>query len=199
MGPCRGTFKRWYYDTKTKQCREFYFGGCRGNSNNFIKYEDCDKRCQQRDVGNRSQPGDIFLNDQFRNALDVLVKKRKKDTADNMNDGFIEIEEQKAVVHKLEMEKESALESGADFNEGRLQAAVKKLMMMEKHRMMDKQMMVFKQKQRMMARQRMESQQLQQKMMMNKMINYQPRKMNDTITEVSDSFNHRRLQQDKSK
>ena len=164
MGPCRGTFKRWYYDNHTKQCREFYFGGCRGNSNNFIKYEDCDRRCQQRDDRKRTQPSDIFLNDQFRNALDVLVKKRKKDTANNMNDAFIEIEEQKAVVQKLEMEKKAAMEAGRGFEEGKLQAAVKKLMMMEKHRMMDKQMMVFKQKQRMMALKRMETGQLKETM-----------------------------------
>ena len=190
VGPCRGTFKRWYYDTKTKQCREFYFGGCRGNSNNFIKYEDCDRRCQQRDFRNRNQQRDIFQNDQFTKALDVLAKKRKKDTANNMNDAFIEIEEQKAVVQKLEMEQQSAREAGQAFDEGRLQAAVKKLMMMEKHRMMDKQMMVFKQKQRMMAARRMETEELQKRMMMNKMTNYEPNNVTMSINEVNNNWSH---------
>ena len=184
VGPCRGTFKRWYYDTNSRQCREFFFGGCRGNSNNFIKYEDCDKRCQQRDVGNRNQPKDIFQNDQFRNALDVLVKKRRKASADNMNDAFFEIEEQKAVVQKLEMEKKIAMDAGEDFDDGVLQAAVKKLMMMD--RMRGKQVMMTKQ--RMMAKQRMETEQLQQRQMRNKMRNYGPQpdiNTNVTLTQVS--------------
>ena len=182
VGPCRGTFKRWYYDNNSKQCREFFFGGCRGNSNNFIKYEDCDKRCQQRDVGTRNQQKETFQNDQFRNALDVLVKKRRKASANNMNDAFIEIEEQKAVVQKLEMEKKNALEAGEDFDDGGLQAAMKKLMMME--RMRDKQVMMSKQ--RMMAKQRMETEERQQRTMRNNMRNYEPgNNTNVTITEVS--------------
>ena len=182
VGPCRGTFKRWYYDTNSKQCREFFFGGCRGNSNNFIKYEDCDKRCQQRDVGNRNQAKEIFQNDQFRNALDVLVKRRRKASANSMNDAFIEIEEQKAVVQKLEMEKQIALDAGEDFDDEGLEAAMKKLMMME--RMKDKQVMMSKQ--RMMAKQRMETEQRQQRMMRNKMRNQDEPVIsrNITLTEV---------------
>ena len=182
VGPCRGTFKRWYYDNNSKQCREFFFGGCRGNSNNFIKYEDCDKRCQQRDVGKISQQTEIFQNDQFRNALDVLVKKRRKASANNMNDAFIEIEEQKAVVQRLEMEKKNAMNVGKEFDDGALQAAVKKLMMMD--RMRDKGVLMLKQ--RMMAKQRMETEQLQQSMMRNKMRNYKPgNNLNVTLTQVS--------------
>ena len=56
------------------------------------------------------------------------------------------------MVQRLE-EEEAA--SGSEFSRvEELEAAKKKLMMMEKHRMMSKQMMMFKQKQAMMARQR---------------------------------------------
>ena len=152
VGPCRGAFRRWYYDNKSKQCREFSFGGCRGNSNNFIKYEDCVRRCHHE---RRDQYHDIYLNDEFRSALDVLVKKRREDTAENMNQGFMEIEEQRQVVEKLEQEERESVESGTVFTRwSELEAAKKKLMMMEKHRMMNKQMMMFKQKQMMMAQQK---------------------------------------------
>jgi len=155
VGPCRGTFKRWYYDVKTKQCQEFYFGGCRGNSNNFMKYEDCVKRCHAEADDEEYQVEDMYLNDQFRNALDVLVKKRRHDTAENMNEGFVEIEEQRQVIQRLEEEEKNAAASGTKFHrKDELNAAKKKLMMMEKHRMMNKQMMLFKQKQMMMAKQK---------------------------------------------
>ena len=86
MGPCRGTFKRWYYDPRTQRCQEFYFGGCRGNSNNFIKHEDCVKRCHEPGTQHQHQQQegeDVFLNDEFRSALDVLVKQRRRETAES--------------------------------------------------------------------------------------------------------------------
>ena len=78
--------------------QEFYFGGCRGNSNNFISYEICAKRCHKEDFqGVQADSGDVLLNDDFRDALDILVKKRRRDRAEGMNQGFMEIEEQRQV------------------------------------------------------------------------------------------------------
>jgi len=169
IGPCRGAFKRWYFDSKTGTCQEFYFGGCRGNSNNFIQHEDCVQRCSQHSSG-MEKIEDMYLNDGFKNALDVLVKKRMDDRSEGMNEGFIEIEEQKQVLQKLENEQKAAEAAGKQFlKTGELMAAQKKLMMMEKRMMMDKQMMMFKQKQMMMAKQRMMQEQKQKMMMLGQL------------------------------
>ncbi|KAK7086885.1 Spondin-1 [Halocaridina rubra] len=45
MGPCRGRFRRWYFDTISQSCKEFSYGGCRGNRNNFESYDECQLMC----------------------------------------------------------------------------------------------------------------------------------------------------------
>ena len=154
-----------YFDTKTGVCQEFYFGGCRGNSNNFMKYEDCEKRCSKQSFGTGGME-DMYLNDGFKDALDVLVKKRRDDRSEGMNEGFIEIEEQRQVLQGLENEQRNAEATGKQFLKmGELMAAQKKLMMMEKRMMMDKQMAMFKQKQMMTVNQRNMLEQKQKEMM----------------------------------
>jgi hypothetical protein len=34
-GPCRGSFKKYFYNRATGQCERFTYGGCKGNENNF--------------------------------------------------------------------------------------------------------------------------------------------------------------------
>ena len=46
-GPCRGSFKRWFYETSTKTCKEFVYGGCRGNDNRFNTKEECEGVCKK--------------------------------------------------------------------------------------------------------------------------------------------------------
>ncbi|KAL7667774.1 hypothetical protein ACOME3_010417 [Neoechinorhynchus agilis] len=43
-GPCRGSIVRFYFDGK--RCRRFFYGGCQGNSNNFITKKECKLNCR---------------------------------------------------------------------------------------------------------------------------------------------------------
>uniref|UniRef100_A0A3Q0SKX7 Serine peptidase inhibitor, Kunitz type 1 b n=1 Tax=Amphilophus citrinellus TaxID=61819 RepID=A0A3Q0SKX7_AMPCI len=49
-GPCRAKFTHWYYDPLSKKCHRFTFGGCDGNTNNFVKKQECIKACDESDV-----------------------------------------------------------------------------------------------------------------------------------------------------
>ncbi|ODM97201.1 Papilin [Orchesella cincta] len=53
-GPCRGNYTRWYYDKSSEKCELFTYGGCKGNSNNFLTEKECHQRCgkdvRMRDV-----------------------------------------------------------------------------------------------------------------------------------------------------
>ncbi|KAF5903370.1 tissue factor pathway inhibitor-like isoform X1, partial [Clarias magur] len=44
-GPCRALVPRFFFDSKTKECRRFYYGGCLGNANNFQTLKECHHRC----------------------------------------------------------------------------------------------------------------------------------------------------------
>lgn len=46
MGPCRGAKERYFYDSATGECKEFIYGGCRGNKNNFHTIEECQSQCK---------------------------------------------------------------------------------------------------------------------------------------------------------
>lgn len=45
VGPCRGKLPRFYFNSKTKNCEQFYYGGCKHNDNNFKTEEDCKDKC----------------------------------------------------------------------------------------------------------------------------------------------------------
>ncbi|KAJ8308387.1 hypothetical protein KUTeg_013261 [Tegillarca granosa] len=47
-GPCRASHKRWYYDSAERQCRQFVYGGCRGNANRFMTRAMCEAQCGGR-------------------------------------------------------------------------------------------------------------------------------------------------------
>lgn len=48
VGPCKGTFPRWYYDRDAGECKHFLYGGCQGNHNNFLQEADCVIECIQK-------------------------------------------------------------------------------------------------------------------------------------------------------
>ncbi|PIO15853.1 hypothetical protein AB205_0003040, partial [Aquarana catesbeiana] len=45
-GPCRGHMLRYYYDQNAKTCKEFIYGGCQGNGNNFLTKKECERTCK---------------------------------------------------------------------------------------------------------------------------------------------------------
>ncbi|KAJ8409042.1 hypothetical protein AAFF_G00240630 [Aldrovandia affinis] len=58
VGPCRGAFPRFYYDSLTQDCKKFLFGGCRGNLNSYITEKECSKACEGISaLSGRSAPG----------------------------------------------------------------------------------------------------------------------------------------------
>uniref|UniRef100_A0A8C7Z4S3 BPTI/Kunitz inhibitor domain-containing protein n=1 Tax=Oryzias sinensis TaxID=183150 RepID=A0A8C7Z4S3_9TELE len=48
VGPCKGTFPRWYFDQNTGEWKHFLYSGCQGNHNNFLQELDCISECIQR-------------------------------------------------------------------------------------------------------------------------------------------------------
>lgn len=45
VGPCRKADLTYYYDTESKSCQSFFYGGCHGNNNRFDTQEACEKAC----------------------------------------------------------------------------------------------------------------------------------------------------------
>eukprot|EP00803_Ostreobium_quekettii_P002652 evm.model.scf_2044.2 EVM.evm.TU.scf_2044.2 scf_2044:21751-25745(+) len=44
-GPCRAAFQRYHYDPQDGTCKQFIYGGCQGNENNFETPEACQTAC----------------------------------------------------------------------------------------------------------------------------------------------------------
>uniref|UniRef100_A0AC34QJB7 BPTI/Kunitz inhibitor domain-containing protein n=1 Tax=Panagrolaimus sp. JU765 TaxID=591449 RepID=A0AC34QJB7_9BILA len=44
-GRCKAYIPRFYFDSESKTCKSFGFGGCGGNGNNFNTKEECEKLC----------------------------------------------------------------------------------------------------------------------------------------------------------
>uniref|UniRef100_A0A8C4SMM6 BPTI/Kunitz inhibitor domain-containing protein n=1 Tax=Erpetoichthys calabaricus TaxID=27687 RepID=A0A8C4SMM6_ERPCA len=44
-GMCLARMLKWYFDSKTKTCDTFIYGGCKGNGNNFETKKQCQDLC----------------------------------------------------------------------------------------------------------------------------------------------------------
>lgn len=44
-GPCTAEQVHFFYDTKMQRCRQFIYGGCEGNANNFPSEDECVEIC----------------------------------------------------------------------------------------------------------------------------------------------------------
>ena len=49
VGPCDALFRRFYFDKSVGTCKQFIFGGCGGNKNNFKSSADCVEACGGKD------------------------------------------------------------------------------------------------------------------------------------------------------
>ena len=47
-GPCRGSFRRYFFNKITNKCEQFIYGGCRGNANNFASINRCHYTCSSK-------------------------------------------------------------------------------------------------------------------------------------------------------
>jgi len=56
IGECKAAIPRFYYDKKKGTCHPFLYGGCRGNANNFVSMEDCERKCD-RPTGLKARSG----------------------------------------------------------------------------------------------------------------------------------------------
>ncbi|XP_029700199.1 kunitz-type serine protease inhibitor 6-like [Takifugu rubripes] len=46
VGSCRAAFPKFYYDVTNQSCRDFIYGGCEANANNFDSKEECETACK---------------------------------------------------------------------------------------------------------------------------------------------------------
>ncbi|CAK9304525.1 unnamed protein product [Gordionus sp. m RMFG-2023] len=55
-GPCSNYTLKWHYNQVNQRCRQFYYGGCVGNKNNFDNEYECQRACIQikQDVGHHT-------------------------------------------------------------------------------------------------------------------------------------------------
>ncbi|XP_009955240.1 PREDICTED: tissue factor pathway inhibitor 2, partial [Leptosomus discolor] len=71
-GLCSSAVPRYYYDAKTKSCKEFKYTGCGGNANNFVTETDCYNVCRRGTQKPRiNKPANVFR----RKMMRKLVKK----------------------------------------------------------------------------------------------------------------------------
>ncbi|KAL1476687.1 hypothetical protein MTO96_018238 [Rhipicephalus appendiculatus] len=47
QGPCRASITRYYFDNDTQTCKQFTYGGCEGNQNNYETAEQCKASCKR--------------------------------------------------------------------------------------------------------------------------------------------------------
>ncbi|XP_010010759.1 PREDICTED: tissue factor pathway inhibitor 2-like, partial [Nestor notabilis] len=71
-GLCSSSVPRYYYDTKTKSCKEFRYTGCGGNANNFVTETDCYNVCRKgTQKPGINKPTNVFR----RKMMRKLIKK----------------------------------------------------------------------------------------------------------------------------
>ncbi|XP_012942643.1 papilin [Aplysia californica] len=62
IGPCQAAITRFFYNTTSKQCEAFIYGGCQGNDNNFATFDECKRTCDFFDEFIARQSGNWMNN-----------------------------------------------------------------------------------------------------------------------------------------
>lgn len=65
-GVCKALFRRFAFDRTSGQCKQFVYGGCGGNENNFRTIEECESACpvqralDRPDCDKKAEPGNCL-------------------------------------------------------------------------------------------------------------------------------------------
>lgn len=70
-GPCNERLTRYYYENG--ECKRFEYGGCAGNANNFFTEIDCQRKCFQDQVSERSRSSESSSIDPLFGNQDIRV------------------------------------------------------------------------------------------------------------------------------
>ena len=71
MGPCTGSFLRYFYNSSIDECSSFYYGGCDGNENNFHTLFACNAICQEPNT----TEDDIIFKVSFKKEIKLVYSK----------------------------------------------------------------------------------------------------------------------------
>ena len=58
-GPCYSQYKMYFYNSYSKKCEQFSYGGCYGNDNRFLSKAECESTCGS--YGPPAQTGKCFV------------------------------------------------------------------------------------------------------------------------------------------
>ncbi|XP_077444089.1 low-density lipoprotein receptor-related protein 11 [Stigmatopora argus] len=83
VGPCKGTFPRWYYDHSAGECKSFLYGGCQGNHNNFLQESDCVSECIQTSPGFKPATVAPPITKQSETAASGVSQNQESEIADS--------------------------------------------------------------------------------------------------------------------
>ena len=75
MGPCTGSFLRYFYNSSIDECLSFYYGGCDGNENNFHTLFACNAICQEPNT----TEDDIIFKVSFKKEIKLVYSKSSID------------------------------------------------------------------------------------------------------------------------
>lgn len=57
-GSCSSWISRYHFDVITSKCKQFWYGSCHGNNNNFLTLAECQRACEQSAPGQQG-PGSV--------------------------------------------------------------------------------------------------------------------------------------------